>query len=138
MVANILDIDVEQFYRWQKGTFAADGAKGVHIGPHATLYTDILLEDMDLRTGHVAGTMLNPVNLVKEWCRPMYPQIYAGMAEDRRERDLNARAKSMPTKNEPKTVAQFAQSISSRIRLGLFVLMFSVALAKLILYLEHH
>jgi len=73
ILANILDIDVEQFYRWQKGTFAADGAKGVHIGPHATLYTDILLEDMHLRTGHVAGTMLNPVNLVKEWFRPTYP-----------------------------------------------------------------
>ncbi|KAF2108455.1 hypothetical protein BDV96DRAFT_652707 [Lophiotrema nucula] len=88
--------DIEHFYAWQKSTFAAHGAKGVHIGPHATLYTDMLLEDMRVRIGHISGTMLNPVNLAKEWFRPMYPQIYAGLTEDRKRRDLQEASAKLP------------------------------------------
>ena len=41
---------------------------------------------MGLRTGHVGG-ILGPVRLVREWFRPMFPEIYAGVGPDRKARD---------------------------------------------------
>ncbi|KAF1996431.1 FAD/NAD(P)-binding domain-containing protein [Amniculicola lignicola CBS 123094] len=80
--------DTEHFYEWQKETFASHGAKGVHIGSHATLYNDMLLTDMGVSTGHVAGSALSPIRLAKEWLRPMYGHIYAGLATDLKEKRL--------------------------------------------------
>lgn len=77
---------IDYFHFWQTKSFGERGAKGVHIGPHATLYTDLLLDDMGLRTGHVGG-ILGPVRLVREWFRPMFPEIYAGVGPDRKARD---------------------------------------------------
>ena len=82
-----MHLDVTRFHTWQARSFGAHGAKGVHIGPHATLYTDSLLHDMGLCSGHVSGTILSPVRFLREWFRPMYPEIYAGVGNDREERD---------------------------------------------------
>ena len=80
----ILCTDVEHFYQWQSRTFAAHGAKGTHIGSHATLYVDLLLRDMKVTTGHLDGWRRNPVKLLQQWFRPMYPQIYKNLVEDRK------------------------------------------------------
>ena len=85
----IRDSDVDDFHAWQIASFGAHGAKGVHIGPHATLYTDVLLDDMGLRSGHLAGGFSNPTQYLREWFRPMYPAIYASVATDRKVRRGN-------------------------------------------------
>ncbi|KAI9776763.1 MAG: monooxygenase [Geoglossum umbratile] len=77
---------IDHFHAWQTKSFGDRGAKGVHIGPHATLYTDLLLDDMGLRTGHVGG-FPGPLQLAREWFRPMFPEIYAAVGPDRRARD---------------------------------------------------
>lgn len=59
----------------------------MHIGPHATLFTDTLLTDMALRTGHVRGTP-GPIRLLREWFRPMLPEIYRSVAAERLARDV--------------------------------------------------
>lgn len=81
--------DIDDFYAWQIASFGAHGAKGVHIGPHGTLYTDVLLDDMGLRSGHLAGGFFNPTQYLREWFRPMYPAIYASVATDRKVRHGN-------------------------------------------------
>jgi len=77
---------IDHFLSWQTKSFGDRGAKGVHIGPHGTLYTDLLLDDMGLRTGHVRGT-LGPARLLREWFRPMFPEIYASVGPERKARD---------------------------------------------------
>lgn len=62
------------------------GAKGFHIGPHATLFTDILLKDMEMQTGHIHGTA-EPRQLLREWFRPMLPEIYRSVAVERLARE---------------------------------------------------
>ncbi|KAI9857449.1 MAG: monooxygenase [Trichoglossum hirsutum] len=79
--------DTANFYSWQKGTFGHHGVKGVHIGPHATLYTDILLNDMNLRTGHARGGIPGPPRWLREWFRPMFPAVYEVLGAERRARD---------------------------------------------------
>lgn len=64
------------------------GAKGVHIGPHTTLFTDTLLTDMALRTGHIRGTA-EPRQLLREWFRRMLPEIYRSVAVERLAREEN-------------------------------------------------
>lgn len=94
----IWNIDVDLFYNWQMKTFGKHGKKGVHIGPHATLYADLLLSDMDVKTGHVDGWQTNPVKMIREWLRPMYPQIYRNLAEDKRQRDKVVQVESSKTR----------------------------------------
>jgi len=76
---------VEKFHAWQRKSFGGHGAKGVHIGPHATLYTDDLLMDMGLKTGHVKSSMLNPLGVLQQWLRPMLPEIYSDVGNERRQ-----------------------------------------------------
>lgn len=90
--------DVERFYKWQSDTFAKHGQKGVHIGSHATLYTDMLLSDMNVNTGHVEGWRTNPARFLKEWFRPMYPQIYANLGQDKRKRSGSSTSLLRPTR----------------------------------------
>lgn len=75
------------FHAWQTECFGAHGAKGVHIGSHATLYTDQLLSDMNLPSSHVQDGIGGPFRLIREWFRPMFPEIYASVTEDREARD---------------------------------------------------
>ena len=123
---------MERFYAWQKNTFAAHGAKGVHIGSHATLYTDLLLSDMRVKTGHVEGWTSNPVRLVREWFRPMYPQIYASLAEDRKERDVRATVKSKS--NVGSESRRSYPKVLSLAGLGLFVSLWWMALVRFLLH----
>ena len=78
--------DINEFHSWQTASFGANGAKGVHIGPHATLYTDTLLADMGLRSGHLDISIWRPIDLLREWFRPMYPEIYSRVEAHRRNR----------------------------------------------------
>src|SRR5947207_13932394 len=80
-------LETSTFYNWQKATFGHHGAQGVHIGPHATPYTDVLLSDMGLRTGHVRGGIPGPTRFLREWFRPMFPAVYEALGRERRERD---------------------------------------------------
>jgi len=79
-------IDIDKFHAWQIASFGSHGTKGVHIGPHATLYTDRLLADMGLQSGHVARSNWSPSDFLHEWFRPMYPGIYAQVEATRRAR----------------------------------------------------
>lgn len=83
----ISEPDISKFHAWQAASFGAHGAKGVHIGPHATLYTDRLLSDMRLLSGHVKDGIPGPFRAVREWFRPMFPEIYKRVDADRKERD---------------------------------------------------
>jgi hypothetical protein len=73
----------------------------VHIGPHATLYTDQLLSDMGLQSGHVRDGIWEPFRAMKEWFRPMYPAIYQRVVAERKERacqgfsEQNGRVKNL-------------------------------------------
>lgn len=80
----IVETETSRFLRWQARTFGAHGAKGVHIGPHAHLYLDTLLNDMGVRDwAHVKGWTVSPLRLSREWLRPMLPGVYAGLSERR-------------------------------------------------------
>ena len=79
-------IDINEYHAWQTASFGAHGAKGVHIGPHATLYTDTLLADMGLRSGHLDISIWRPMDFLREWFRPMYPEIYSRVEAHRRTR----------------------------------------------------
>ena len=81
-----LNVEVDKFHAWQTDSFGALGAKGVHIGSHATLYTDRLLADMGLQSGHVSTSIWSPLSLFREWFRPMYPEIYSVVEADRKAR----------------------------------------------------
>ena len=97
--------EINSFHAWQSQSFGAHGAKGVHIGPHATLYTDILLADMGLQSGHVTDGIPGPLRTCREWFRPMYPAIYAGLALDRKARGMErSSAKSKSSKHERQSV----------------------------------
>ncbi len=96
--------DIDAFHAWQSHAFGQHGAKGTHIGPHATLYTDTLLSDMGLRNGHVDGSRTWPLAFLKEWFRPMYPEIYARLANDRQERDRLRLAAGRTAPSETMTV----------------------------------
>lgn len=77
----VLKAETSSFLEWQTRTFGAHGAKGVHIGPHAPLYLDTLLKDMGMRDwAHVEGWRASPVRLAREWFRPMFPAVYAGLS----------------------------------------------------------
>ena len=78
--------DIDEYHAWQTASFGAHGAKGVHIGPHATLYTDTLLADMGLRSGHLDVSIWRPMTFLREWFRPMYPEIYSRVEANRRSR----------------------------------------------------
>jgi hypothetical protein len=78
---------VTKFHAWQTACFGTHGAKGVHIGPHATLYADQLISDMKLPSGHVHDGIGGPLRMIREWFRPMFPEIYASVTKDREERD---------------------------------------------------
>lgn len=78
--------DIDEYHAWQTASFGAHGAKGVHIGPHATLYTDTLLADMGLRSGHLDISIWRPMNFLREWFRPMYPEIYSQVEAHRKTR----------------------------------------------------
>ncbi|KAK6612540.1 hypothetical protein H4I96_01753 [Botrytis cinerea] len=81
-----IEADISRFYSWQIESFGSKGAKGVHIGSHATLYTDLLLKDMDLQSGHVIdGGFVS--RTIREWFRPMFPALYARVAHERLLRD---------------------------------------------------
>nr|UUG60172.1 flavin-binding monooxygenase [Mycoleptodicus sp. DH-2022a] len=77
----------EHFHSWQAKTFGVYGAKGTHLGPHAPLFMDTLLEDMRLDTSHVKGSALSPSRFLREWFRPMFPEVYAEVGADRRARN---------------------------------------------------
>lgn len=81
-----MTVDIDGFHAWQIASFGSHGAKGVHIGPHATLYTDRLLADMGLQSGHVTRSIWSPSDFLREWFRPMYPGIYAQVEANRRAR----------------------------------------------------
>lgn len=101
--------EVESYYSWQKDTFGKHGEKGTHIGSHATLYSDTLLEDMSLDTANFHGTLLNPLNLLQYWFRPMFPQIYSGLNEDRRKRDA-MRVGGRGTRDRAEEVRSYASA----------------------------
>lgn len=82
----IVVTEVDEFHAWQTASFGAHGAKGVHIGPHATLYTDSLLADMGLRSGHLELDVWRPIQFLREWFRPMYPEVYSRVEADRKAR----------------------------------------------------
>lgn len=97
--------EINSFRAWQSRSFGAHGVKGVHIGPHATLYTDLLLADMGLQSGHVTDGIPGPIRTCREWFRPMYPEIYAGVALDRKARDMDrSNHKGEIFKNERQSV----------------------------------
>ena len=82
-----MKIDISRFHSWQIESFGSKGAKGVHIGSHATLYTDLLLKDMDLQSGHVIdGGFVS--RTIREWFRPMFPALYARVAHERLLKDM--------------------------------------------------
>lgn len=124
---------IEQFYAWQKNTFTAHGAKGVHIGPHATLYTDMLLEDMRVRTSHVTFATLSPIALAEEWFRPMYPQIYASLTEDRRKRDLDSALKNVPKGEGQNERLPHVTALLSVFKVGAFIYLSWLAFTNFLL-----
>lgn len=75
--------EIKTFHNWQSKTFGSHGAKGVHIGPHATLYTDMLLLDIGLQSGHVTDGWPGPFRSIREWFRPMFPALYTRVVLDR-------------------------------------------------------
>lgn len=112
------------------------GAKGTHIGSHATLYSDTLLQDMQLETAYVHGTMLNPLNFFQQWFRPMFPQIYSGLSDDRKMRD----AKQVGIRGARDRAHQVRSYASARLTAALAVILIVplswITLVKLVFGLQ--
>lgn len=124
----MIEKEVDDFHTWQTDSFGALGAKGVHIGSHATLYTDRLIGDMGLPSGHLSTSIWRPGNFFREWFRPMYPEIYSAVEVDRKARATTNVQTKLGTETQSLTMQQGREA---NVWKGVLFILFSIGLFKL-------